>query len=69
MSAPATSPFIVLERLLFSRKEVAQLTGLSLPFIDNLIKDGKLRVVRIGARTLVGRQELLRFSGVEELKG
>ena len=68
MPEPGT-PTVNLEKLLFSRREVAQVTGLSLPFIDALVKKGELRVIRIGARTLVPREELLRFSGVIRLRG
>ena len=68
MFEPATTS-VISEKLLFSRKEVAHLTGLSLPFIDTLIRDGRLPVIRIGARTLVAREELLRFSGAERSKG
>jgi len=53
-------------KLLFSRRELAALTGLSLGFIDNLIADGTIRVVRLGDRVLIPRHELLRFASVPE---
>ena len=54
------------DKLLFDRREVVALTGLSLRFVDLLIADGTLLVKRVGARVLVPRAELLRFAGVEE---
>ena len=65
MSVPAITAHPVESKLLFSRKESAQLTGLSVPFIDILIRDGRLRVKRVGARVLVPRSELLRFAEIE----
>ena len=52
------------DKLLFDRREVVALTGLSLRFVDLLIADGTLRVKRVGARVLIPRAELLRFAGV-----
>jgi excisionase family DNA binding protein len=49
-------------RLLFSRREVAKLLNLSERQITRQIANGKLRIVRIGARTLVHREEVQRFA-------
>jgi excisionase family DNA binding protein len=54
------------DKLLFDRREVAALSGLSLRFIDNLIADGTLRAKRVGARVLIPRQEFLRFAEITE---
>jgi excisionase family DNA binding protein len=49
-------------RLLFSRKEVSKLLGISERQITRVIADGKLDIVRIGSRTMVARDEVLKFS-------
>ena len=53
----------VFPTIALSRKEFSQLTGLSVPFVDILIRDGRLRVTRLGARVLVPRSEVLRIAG------
>ena len=49
------------KRLLFSRKEAAILLNLSPRQITRLVGNEKLRVVRLGRRTLVHRDEIKRF--------
>jgi excisionase family DNA binding protein len=49
-------------RVLFSRKEVALLLNLSTRQISRLILNEKLRIVRIGARTLIHKDEVHRFA-------
>jgi excisionase family DNA binding protein len=49
-------------RLLFSRREVSKLLGISERQITRQIANGRLRIVRIGARTLVHRDEVQRFA-------
>jgi excisionase family DNA binding protein len=49
-------------RLLFSRKEVGILLNLSPRQITRQIHNGKLRIVRIGRRTLIHRDEVERFA-------
>jgi excisionase family DNA binding protein len=48
-------------RLLFSRAEVAKLLNLSTRQITRLIANEKLRIVRVGSRTLVHKDEVHRF--------
>ncbi len=50
------------EKLLFSKKEVARALGLSLRTIETLIARKELLVRRVGRRVLVPRTELERFS-------
>jgi excisionase family DNA binding protein len=49
-------------RLLFSRKETALLLNLSTRQVTRLITNERLRIVRIGSRTLVHRDEVERFA-------
>ena len=49
-------------RLLFSRKEVSLLLNLSPRQVTRLIDNQKLRIVRVGRRTLVHRDEVRRFA-------
>jgi excisionase family DNA binding protein len=49
-------------RLLFSRKEVALLLNLSTRQVTRLISNERLRIVRVGSRTLVHRDEVVRFA-------
>ena len=58
------------QRLLFSRREVAKLLNLSERQITRLIANEKLDIVRIGARTLIHRDEVVKFSknGIHFLK-
>jgi len=48
--------------LLFSRREVSKLLGISERQITRCIADNKLDIVRIGHRTLIARDEVLKFS-------
>ena len=66
MATVTSAVLLIPDKLLFDRREVVALTGLSLRFVDLLIADGTLPVKRVGARVLVPRAELLRFAGVEE---
>jgi excisionase family DNA binding protein len=50
----------------FSLKEVGELTGLSQPFLRLKVKDGSLKVTRIGRRVLVNRSSLNEFIGETE---
>lgn len=50
----------------FSLAEVAELTGLSEPFLRLQVKAGKLKVTRIGRRVLVNRSSLNEFIGETE---
>jgi excisionase family DNA binding protein len=51
-----------MEPLLYSRKLAASSLSLSLRSIDYLIRDGRLKTVRIGAKNMVPRAELNRFA-------
>ena len=51
-----------MERILHPRLDSAHLLGISLRKLDGLLKDGSLRAVKIGKRTLVAHAELLRFA-------
>ncbi len=49
-------------RLLFSRKEVALLLNLSQRQVTRLLDNEKLRMTRVGRRTLIHRDEVARFA-------
>jgi excisionase family DNA binding protein len=50
------------QKLLFTRREVAHLLSLGLRTIDGLIHTKELRVVRIGRKVLVHKDEIQRFA-------
>jgi excisionase family DNA binding protein len=50
-----------MEKLLHPRQEVAALLSVSLRMVDQLIKAGQLKTVRVGRRNLVAHTELGRF--------
>jgi len=52
-----------LERLAYSRDEVAKMLGVSTPMVDGLIKSGELRHLRIGARYLIPKAALDAYIG------
>jgi len=61
------------DKILFSRKEAAQLLGISWRMLDELVKRGKIRIRRVGGpirgRVLFSRLELQRFAeGTETSK-
>ena len=37
----------------YNRREAAKVINISLPTLDKLIKDGKLRAIRIGQRRII----------------
>ena len=49
------------ERLSYRMDEAARVVGISQATLYRLVKDGKLRTVKIGTRTLVTRVELERL--------
>ncbi len=51
-----------MERILHPRLDSADLLGISLRKLDGLLKDGSLRAVKIGKRTLIPHSELLRLA-------
>ena len=59
-----------LDKLFYSREETAQLLGISVGSVDNLIERGELSFRRVGGpvrgRVLVPRAELLKFAGIKE---
>ncbi len=52
------------KKLLYSRKEAANLLGICLPSLDNLVKRGKLQPRYVGSRVMFSSAELLRFAGM-----
>jgi excisionase family DNA binding protein len=50
-----------LERLAYSVREAAKICGMSKSTMYRLAESGRLRFKRVGKRTLVTREELLRF--------
>ena len=52
-------------RLLYARKEAAYQLSISLRGIAYLIAEGRLRTRKIGGRTLIPHDELLRFSRLD----
>jgi excisionase family DNA binding protein len=49
-------------KLLFTRKEAGYSLGLSLRSISTLLKNGTLKFRKVGTRTLIPHQEIVRFS-------
>lgn len=56
------------DRLLFSRKEVAQMLSVSERTVTYAIDNGKLDITRIGRRTLIHKSELERFARIDQPK-
>lgn len=52
------------DRLLYSRVEAAEMLGVHLNTIVNLINRGELHPRCVGSRVMFTRQELERFAGV-----
>lgn len=50
------------ERLLFSRREAAQMLGLCPSTVDNLLRAGKLPFVVMGSRRLIPADALREFA-------
>jgi len=50
------------EPILLSKKEAAQMLGLSVRTISSYVATKQLRVRRIGRRTLLSRAEIVRFA-------
>lgn len=48
-------------RIAWSLAEVAEMTGLSIPFVRSQVKAGKLKITRIGRRIIVNRTALNEF--------
>ena len=69
----SASTAISLEKLFYSRNETAQLLGVSVGTIDNLIERGELPFKRIGGpvrgRVLISRATLLKLAEGETSKG
>jgi len=51
-------------RILHSKREAAQLLGVSVRTVDGLIKGGELRVRRVGRRVLVTRHSIEEFARI-----
>lgn len=51
------------ERPTLTREEAAALVGVSVRTLDELIKEGRIRVVRVGRRVLVLRSAVSEFLG------
>lgn len=50
-------------KLLFNRKEAAQLLSLSVRSLDYALANGELRAKRFGRKVLIPRTALIRFAG------
>ena len=50
-----------MDKLLYSINEAIQMLSVGRSVVYELIADGKIRVVKIGRRTLITRDELERF--------
>jgi excisionase family DNA binding protein len=61
------APF--LERLLYTRKEAAQLLSMSVGNVDLLIASGQIRARRMGRLVRIPRQELMRLTREDVLPG
>lgn len=53
------------DRLLYSRREAAELLGVSTVTLWKLVRRGELRPMHIGDRPMFSRFELERFAGVQ----
>lgn len=49
------------ERITYTPNEAAMVTGLSRATIYNLLRDGDLRRVKVGASTLIMRKDIVEF--------
>lgn len=56
-----TESLAPLEREGLSRRETAQVLGIGVTKLHELMRDGRIRVVKIGSRTIVPRDEIRRF--------
>jgi excisionase family DNA binding protein len=52
------------EKILYSRREAAQLLGICTLTVDKLVQRGELTPKRIGDRVMFSKKELARFAGV-----
>jgi excisionase family DNA binding protein len=53
------------EPLLISKRTAATLLGISIGTLDRLVRQGKLRAIRIGRRVLFKRASLENFTGAD----
>jgi excisionase family DNA binding protein len=53
------------EKVFLRRKHAAEAASISLPVLDKLIREGRLRVVRVGRAVLIPRAALEGLDGVE----
>lgn len=60
IDAAAVSPDT--PKLMFTRKEASYSLGLSLRSISTLLKNGKLKYRKVGTKTLIPHESLVRFS-------
>ena len=54
------SPTQIAERLAYSRRQGAVALGVSVPLVDRLIADGKIRSIKLGDRRLIPAEEINR---------
>ena len=63
MSSPAIpQPFA--KRVTLSRREVAEMLGKSLEFVDSLVADGSLRTMKLRGAVLIIAWDLWRLLGI-----
>jgi excisionase family DNA binding protein len=55
-----------LEKLGFSQKETAYVTGLSVHAVIKHVRLGNIRAVRLGRRVIIPKSEVERLSGVQK---
>jgi len=60
--------FMEISKLLYSRKEAAQLLSLSLRSVDQLISSRKLQTRNIGKRVLVIGDSLLAYASITDVE-
>lgn len=51
-----------MDKINYSRNEVAVILGVSVDTVDSLVKNGHLHKTKIGARTLFNKDEIIRFT-------
>jgi excisionase family DNA binding protein len=53
----------MVEQIFMRRKSAAEACAISLPVLDQLIRDGRIAVVRVGRAVLIPKQALEQLAG------
>jgi DNA binding domain, excisionase family len=55
-----------MDRLLYSRREAARLLSISERSLTTLIFNERISIARVGRRTLIHKDELMRFARIDQ---